>query len=99
MIVPDVTTTERDAAVAAYEALRGHVLAGPAAGNAVGLVLLLREGVVAWVARGRARVASAEPAAEPARRIAAPVVSDELHAGLVRVLASMALAGRAETSA
>jgi hypothetical protein len=60
-----------------------------------GLVVLRREGIAAWMARGSARSA---PVA-PDRDAAAPAGSDEIHAGVVRVLASMALAGREETNA
>ena len=78
----------------AYEELRSHVLSG-VPGNGTGLVLLLREGLAAWI-EGRA---ASCPASEPEKRPrpkshkAVPVLSDEVHAGIVRVLASMVLAG------
>jgi len=81
--------------VADYEALRRRVLAGSVFGGPTGLVLFLREGLAAWMARGSAGAAAVE-AAGPARRGAAPIVSDEIHAAVVRVLASMALGGREE---
>jgi hypothetical protein len=83
---------------ATYEALRRRVLTGAAFGGAGGLVVLLRDGLAAWMARGAAGAAAVE-AADPARRGAAPIVSDEIHAAVVRVLASMALAGLKEMRA
>ena len=83
---------------ATYEALRRRVLTGAAFGGPFGLILLLREGLAAWMARGSAGAAPVE-AADPERRGAAPRVSDEVHAAVVRVLASMALGGLEERSA
>ena len=93
-----VAASHRYPSVGAYEQLRSRVLAGSACGSSFGLVLLRREGIAAWMARGSARSAPVAPAA-PDRDAAAPVGSDEIHAGVVRVLASMALAGREETNA
>jgi hypothetical protein len=84
-------TNGRDPFVAAYEELRRRVLAGASFGGHFGLALLLREGIAAWMARGPACFAPAAPAADLDRRGAAPIVTDEFHAGVVRVLASMAL--------
>jgi len=78
--------------VAAYEALRRRVLTGAVVGGPGGLVLLLRDGLAAWMARRSAGAAPVE-AAGPARREAAPLVSDAIHAAVVRVLTSMALGG------
>jgi hypothetical protein len=86
--------TDRDTVVAAYEALRRRVLAGSVFGGPTGLVLFLREGLAAWMARG-----AAGAAADPERRGAAPLVADAIHAAVVRVLASMALGGLKEMSA
>ena len=83
---------------ATYEALRRRVLTGAAFGGAGGLVVLLRDGLAAWMARGAAGATAVE-AVGPARRGAAPLVSDEIHAAVVRVLASMALAGLKEMRA
>jgi len=83
---------------APYEALRHRVLTGAAFGGAGGLVVLLRDGLAAWMARGSAGAAAVE-AVGPARRGAAPIVSDALHAAVVRVLASMALADLKEMRA
>lgn len=83
-------TGKADAPATAYEALRTHVLTGSTAGNHAGLVVLLRQGVAAWMAR---RSACSSPSSTAART-ATPLVGDEIHAAIVRVLASMALAGQ-----
>jgi hypothetical protein len=70
----------------AYEALRRSVLAGAADGSQVGLVLLLREGLAAWISSG----AVGAPVA-PERRVVTPLMSDESDAAMVRVLATLAL--------
>ena len=98
MTAPPAAPHGTDTAVAAYEALRRRVLTGAVFGGAGGLVLLLRDGLAAWMARGAAGATAVE-AAGPARRGAAPIVSDEIHAAVVRVLASMALAGLREMRA
>jgi hypothetical protein len=84
-----------DAFVAAYETLRQGVLAGASCGGHVGLVLLLREGLTAWMAHRPAGPAPVEP--EP--RVAAPILSNEIDAAVVRVLANMALGGLEEMRA
>ncbi len=84
-----------DMFVAAYEALRRSVLAGVSCGGHFGLVLLLREGLAAWMAR---RPACSTPV-EPERRVAAPIMSNEIDAAVVRVLANMALGGLEEMRA
>jgi hypothetical protein len=83
---------EAEASVTAYEALRGHVLAGSSVGTHAGLVVLLRQGVAAWMAR---RLACACPAPAAARTTTL-LVGEEIHAAIVRVLASMALAAQRE---
>jgi hypothetical protein len=87
-----VAPTGRDPFGAAYEELRRGVLVGASAGSHVGLALLLREGLAAWMARGVACAVPVVPVADLDRPVAAPIVSDEIHAGVVRVLATMALA-------
>jgi hypothetical protein len=78
-------------AARAYEALRHHVLAGASTAGDAALVVLLRQGVAAWMAR---RLACAGPAA--AARTCAVIAGQGIHAGIVRVLASMALAAQQE---
>lgn len=86
-------------AVALYEELRQCVLvqAGACACACdLGQIFLLRGGVVAWMAHGTTRTAPTNLTADRGRDATAPVLSDEIHTDMVRVLASMALAGRKE---
>lgn len=46
----DAMRDDAQACVRAYEALRSHVLAGTNTGSPAGLVVLLRQGVAAWMA-------------------------------------------------
>ncbi len=92
----DAAARSRDTAVAAYEALRCHVLTGSTVVRPCGVILLLREGIVAWMARRAAGDAPSALRADRDRRAPAPIMIDACHAGIVRVLASMALAGRGE---
>lgn len=86
-----------DTAVALYEELRRCVLVKTGAWDCdLGQIFLLREGVIAWMAHGTSRTVPAKPAAGRDGGATAPVLSDEMHAGMVRVLANMALAGRRE---
>ena len=98
MIAAHAAPAGGDVFGATYEALRHRVLTGAAFGSAGGLVVLLRDGLAAWMADGPAGAAAVE-AAGPARRGAAPIVSDEIHAAVVRVLANIALAGLKEMRA
>ena len=83
---------------AAYEQLRHWVLAGAAPGSRdgtpLGLGLVLRAGIAGWMAQH----AAGATAPAPHRPAVAPLRSGDLHAGVVRVLASIALAHRAERS-
>ena len=90
--------TSDDTFVATYEGLRRRVLAGAPFGGSVGLVLLLREGIAAWMTRGSVGAAPVE-AADAERRGAAPLVSNEIPTAVVRVLVSMALGGLKEKRA
>ncbi|HME69526.1 MAG TPA: hypothetical protein VKM54_06615 [Myxococcota bacterium] len=85
--------------LAYYEELRGRVLAGRAAGSRLGLSLLLRSGMVAWM-EGWAACSLGESAAqagEVARRV--EPLPDECGADLVSLLANMALFHLREASA
>ena len=84
---------------AAYEGLRRSVLGAAPVGGHVGLVLLLREGLTAWMAAAAPGAAAVEPPGHPDRGAATARVSDAIHAAVVRVLASMALSGLKEKSA
>ena len=98
MIAAHAAPTGRDVFGATYEELRRCVLTGAPFGSPGGLVLLRREGLVAWMTRGAAGGAPVE-AADAARRGAAPLVSNEIHAAVVQVLVNMALSGLTEKSA
>jgi hypothetical protein len=83
----------RDVFGAAYEELRRRVLTGSAVAGARGLVLLLRDGLAAWMSHVTPGATVSERAEPPDRGAAAPRVSDALHAAVVCVLTSMALDG------
>jgi len=90
---PATVEVGHDLAVAGYEDLRHHVVAGAVTGGHVGLILILREGIAGWLARRPSCVAASWPRTPPDRH-GARVVGDAIQTDLVRVLASMALAGR-----
>ena len=81
-------------AAAAYEQLRREVLQGLPHGGHVGLILLMREGVTAWIDRCARVIAPA--ASTNAHRVALPDRSPQLHAGIVDVLVNIALTTREE---
>ena len=87
MINTNPLAASAQAAAAAYEELRSYVLAGSSRGGHFGLVLLLREGVAAWIDRCAACFAPAASSAAPKRATPAHLVSQEFHAGIVSVLA------------
>ncbi len=91
--------TEGPDAVAAYEHLRRHVLHSSPHGAPFGLILVMREGVAAWMERGATGVTARAPSTPPDRAVAFPDVSPPLHAGMVDVLVSIALTPREETQA
>jgi hypothetical protein len=92
LIGPDLLAN----AAAAYEELRGHILAGSPGGQHFGLILLLREGVAVWLER---RI-TAESTAKKLLRLDASasksLLSEPLQAELVSVLAGLALIDREE---
>ncbi len=92
MTVAAPTAADSAVSVTAYEALRTHVLAGSNANSCPsGLSVLRRQGLSAWMARPSACSSLARPAA----RVNTSLVGDhEIDAAIVRVLASMALAGQ-----
>ena len=81
-----------DAAVGTshYEHLRGRMLAGGAASGGFGLVVLIREGVAAWLAHAAASPVAITKIKDPIT--VSPIVSDDIHADVVSVLANMAMA-------
>jgi hypothetical protein len=94
VIDPDVPASGEDGTVAAYEEIRAHILVGSPGRQRFGLVVLLREGIAAWIER---RATCWSPAsATPDRAVRPPLLSEQLHAEIVRVLVSIALSGREE---
>lgn len=99
MTLSGVATCDGNACLAAYEQLRCHVLVGASTtADPVGWAVLVREGIVAWMAHSSAGSAPIGPAVDRDRLGATAQLPDEVHAAVVRVLASMALAGRGEVS-
>ena len=85
--------------MAVYEQLRLHVHEGAAAPDGHGgLVVLWREGMAAWMAWRMTGAAAAAPVTAHQRPVSAPQAAGDLHASLVRVLASLAMSGRKERS-
>ena len=74
-----------------YEEIRCLAITGSALGGRHGLVVLLREGLAAWLARRAVCSDPVETESPPDRHVGAAPVTDEIQAGMVRVLASMAL--------
>lgn len=81
-------------AVKAYEALRRHVLTGAHIAGDAAVVVLLRQGVAGWMTRRL--VSAGRAAAARTSTVIAGQADQEMHAGVVRVLASMALAAPQE---
>ena len=83
---------QAEASVTAYEALPSHVLAGSSAGSPAGLLVLLRQGMAAWMAHRLALTANHAAcacAAPAAARTTTLLVGEEIHAAIVGVLASL----------
>ena len=89
-------TNGDDALKIAYETLRTHVLTTATARSATGLVVLLRQGMAAWMAQCRSFIVCPASPPRPVPK-ATPVFADEIHASLVQVFASMVLADPQET--
>lgn len=90
-----INTGGADAA-AAYEQLRRDVLQGSPHGGHVGLILLMREGVTAWIDRGVTGVTPEAASTNVDRVVVIPAVSPTLHDGIVDVLVNIALTTREE---
>jgi hypothetical protein len=80
----------------AYEQLRSQVLQGSSHNNHFGLILMMREGVAAWIDRCASGFTPAAASSNVDRVVALPDLSPQLHAGIVDVLVSIALATRKE---
>jgi len=96
---PGAAAEGGDATRSAYEELRLRVVTGAGCGNPFGLVLVAREGVAGWMARRAAGSPPKVTEAAPSRCAPLLGVTDEMHAGIVRVLADMALSRAKEMNA
>lgn len=76
---------------AAYEELRTGALASVSPGSHFGLIVLLHEGVAAWIATASTQSATEAPARKETlvAPAAAPLIGDGIHAAMVAVLANM----------
>ena len=72
----------------AYEQLRHHMLAALPGSGRFGLAVLLREGVAAWIERCAAT--PSQSFTSPAQAVS-PILIPPLQAGIVQILASIAL--------
>jgi len=88
--------TNSEDAVAAYEKLRSRVLASAAPDSQRGLPILIREGIAAWIGRYPARAVPSSSSDRKTTPTRVPQACDEIHDGIVRLLANMALTGRKE---
>ncbi len=73
------------------------LLGAAVVGDRSALLLLVREGIAAWIEQHTGGVVAAAPvAAREPSVVGAALAADALHAGLVRVLASMAMSNGEE---
>ncbi len=86
-----------------YEVLRTHAVADHASASRDGLVVLLRQGVAAWMAAWSRLPAPWRPSAPPAQTARQPSspspLSDEASPEVVRILAAMTLSHLREVPA
>ena len=73
----------------AYEQIRCQVFTASPGGGGFGLSVLLREGVAAWIEHCAA-IRLSTPPTGPATP-ACPAITSPLHAGMVQILAGIAL--------
>jgi hypothetical protein len=102
--IPSPTPTARRSDYAErYEVLRTHAVADHASASRDGLVVLLRQGVAAWMAAWSRLPAPWIPSAPPvqtARQPSSPSpLSDETSPEVVRILAAMTLSHLREVPA
>ncbi len=74
-----------------YEQLRSRGLDGPSRGGHFGLVILLREGVAAWMAHAATRLATVVHRDDNGRPAAVALIADDVHTDMIAVLASMVM--------
>jgi hypothetical protein len=88
-LTSEPTPGDRGSAATTYEQLRDHVLEGTTAG-VFGLIVLMREGVAAWLVHAAPPPVAITHAKDPLATT--PIVSDDIHADMICVLANMAMA-------
>ena len=89
-MISATTSSDGDSVATTYEQLRGHMLEGATTGGRFALVILMREGVAAWIAHAATTPVVITHAKDPVA--ATPIVSDDIHADMICVLANMAMA-------
>jgi len=95
-MIPCLSERGPDGTIDAYEELRSQRLTGSPCGRHFGLVLLLREGVAAWIEHCAAAPARSVDSTASAHIVPAPALPEQLHAEIVHVLADIALIARKE---
>ena len=87
---PAAATPASEEIIVRYEDLRHHIIEGFGSRPRLGLAVVLREGLAAWMTVCAPTASAALPAPDPSDG-AAHRLSDEAHADLVHVLTAMAL--------
>ncbi len=87
---PVAATPASEELVVRYEDLRHHIIEGFGSRPRLGLAVVLREGLAAWITTCAPAAQSAVPASDPSDGVAHRL-GDEAHADLVHVLTAMAL--------
>jgi len=82
-VIPCLSERGPDGAIEAYEELRSDRLGKSPRGRHVGLVLLLREGVAAWIEHRAAAPARSADATASADIVPAPALPERLQAEIV----------------
>lgn len=100
---PPTRTARRSDYAERYEVLRTHAVAQHASTSRDGLVVLLRQGVAAWMAAWSRLPAPWRPAAPPAQTACQPsspsLLPDAASPEVVRILAAMTLSHLREVPA
>ncbi|MCX5737092.1 MAG: hypothetical protein NTZ61_01065 [Proteobacteria bacterium] len=99
MTCTDATPSGIGSCTNAYEQLRSEVIEGGSVGGHFGLVILLREGVAAWITHAPPPPTTAVRVAAKDRPVAAALIPDGLRADIALVLASMVMTAPEEKCA
>jgi hypothetical protein len=93
--VSNASPAREDGFATGYEQLRRGALEGRTAGGQFGLVVLLREGVAAWIVHA-ATSRTAPRATTPDRPSRSALIPDNVHAAISHVLVNMVMTARKE---